>query len=156
MAVVPYAVYISLWENSYKLEILGLLILISVIFIILKLYRIEKNDKLNMTINEDFINCCKYIAKNKNPEDIILCLPLDYTYQVAYFTNGIMLQGSGGEGKGLEFNLYLHSKVNNNEVQDIIDEYNPRWVLNTSNYYLKTNIVLSLGKIKVHKVENID
>jgi len=153
LAVVPYAVYISLWVNSYKLEILSFLIVISVIFIILKLYRIENNNKLHMTINEDFINCCKYIAKNKNPKDVILCLPLDYTYQVAYFTNGIMLQGSGGEGKGLEFNLYLHSKVNNNEIQDIIDRYNPRWVLDTSNYYLTTNLVFSLGNIKVHKVE---
>ena len=153
LAVVPYAVYISLWQNSYKLEIVIILIVISFIFLILKLYRIEKNDKLNMTINEDFIKCCKYIAKNKNSDDIILCLPLDYTYQAAYFTNGIMLQGSGGEGKGLEFNLYLHSKVNNNEVQDIIDKYNATWVLNKSNYYLKSNIVFSLGNIKVHKID---
>ena len=154
LAVVPYAVIISLWENNYKLEILGFLIIISVIFIIIKLYRIEKNDKLNMTVNEDFINCCKYIAKNKNPEDIILCLPLDYTYQAAYFTNGIMLQGSGGEGKGLEFNLYLHNKVNNNEVKDIINKYNPTWVLNISNYPLTTNIVLKLGNIKVHHLDD--
>ena len=153
LAVVPYAVYISLWGNSYKLEILGILIIISIIFIILKLYRIEKNDKLNMTINEDFIKCCEYISKNKNPKDIILCLPLDYTYQAAYFTKGIMLQGSGGEGKGLEFNLYLHSKVNNNQIQDLINEYNPQWVLDTSNNYLKTNLVFSLGNIKVHKIE---
>lgn len=154
LAVVPYAVYISLWENSYKLEILGFFIVISVIFILLKLYRTEKADKLHMTISEDFIKCCKYIAKNKNPEDIILCLPLICTYQAAYFTNGIMLQGSGGEGKGLEFNLYLHNKVNNNEIQDIINKYNPTWVLNKSNQYLTTNIVLTSGNIKVYKVEN--
>lgn len=160
LAVVPYALYISLWVNSspvwlnnYKLEIFGFFIVISLIFILLKFYRIEKDDTLNMTINEDFIKCCKFIAKNKNPDDIILCLPLDYTYQAAYFTNGIMLQGSGGEGKGLEFNLYLHNKVNKNEVQDIINEYNPNWVLNTSNYPLTTNIALSLGNIKVHEVE---
>lgn len=152
LAVVPYAVIISLWvESIYDFTFLGFLVVLSVIFIVLKLYRIEKDKSLNMTISNDFIKCCNYIAQNKDDKDVILCLPLHYTYQAAYFTNGIMLQGSGGEGKGLEFNLYLHEKINNNRAQDIINEYCPVWILNTTAEEFP-KVRFASGKVKVHKI----
>lgn len=152
LAVVPYAIIISLWiENTYDFVFLGFLMILSIIFIVFKLYRIENDTSLNMTISKDFIKCCNYIAQSKDDKNVILCLPLHYTYQAAYFTNGIMLQGSGGEGKGLEFNLYLHDKVNNNKVQDILNKYHPMWILNACRYDLP-NVVFSSANIKVHKL----
>ena len=42
-----------------------------------------------------------FIKTNKKKGDILFCLPLDYSYNAAYFTDCIMLQSSGGFAEGL-------------------------------------------------------
>jgi hypothetical protein len=74
-----------------------------------------------------------FIRTNKKKGDILFCLPLDYSYNAAYFTDCIMLQSSGGFAEGLSFNQNLHKMVNKGKIDEIINTYHPNWIINIGN-----------------------
>ena len=49
------------------------------------------------------INGFDYIRSHKINGDVLLCLPLDLSYDAGYFTGCILLQSSGGFAKGNGF-----------------------------------------------------
>jgi hypothetical protein len=130
LSIVPYSIILSYYFiNSPDLMILYFLVALSIAAIVVKLYRFEHDLNLHMVIDDDFICCCNFIKEGKKKNDIILCLPLSYTYQAAYFTDGLMLQGSGGEGRGYEFNLSLKQRIESEGLSGVVDDYKPTWGL---------------------------
>lgn len=89
----------------------------------------EKDPSISGVITDDMMKSFEYIRLNKSPGDILLCLPLDLTYNAAYFTECKMLQSSGGFAKGLEFNQKLHIMIEEGKLDHIIEEYKPQWIM---------------------------
>jgi len=75
------------------------------------------------------LNAFTFIRKNKKSGDILLCLPLDYSYNAAFFTDCVVLQSSGGFAEGLSFNQKLHKMVNQGKINSIIELYIPDWLV---------------------------
>jgi len=128
-AVGAYAVAAAIWSNEHTMLYLYLIILISLVFCIIKIRRLEKDPSISGVVTDDMMKSFEYIRLNKSPNDILLCLPLDLTYNAAYFTECKMLQSSGGFAKGLEFNQKLHGTVKEGRLNQIIEEYNPQWIM---------------------------
>jgi len=106
-----------------------ILVVVSVLFSLYKIYRLEKYPQNSGIIKKDMLNAFDYIRMNKTEGDILFCLPLDYCYNAAYFTDCIMLQSSGGFAKGLSFNQSLHKMVNMGLIDEIINDYHPDWII---------------------------
>jgi hypothetical protein len=130
LLIVPYSIILSYYFiNSLNLMILYFVVALSIVAIVVKLYRAEHDVNLHMVVNDDFICCCNFIKEGKKKNDIIFCLPMSYGYSAAYFTDGLILQGSGGEGAGYEFNLSLTQRVESEGLSAIVDDYKPTWGL---------------------------
>ena len=158
-AVPAIAILWALWivdNNLYLLLVpLGAL---SITFLVYKIIRLEKNPDISGIISEELMMAFDYIKAHRKPGDILLCLPLDLTYNAAFFTDCIVLQSSGGFAKGLSFNLQLHKRICEGKIGGILAEYSPRWIItvgemeNTSNQIsiVGGRTVVAMGSINVY------
>lgn len=129
-SVPAFAILIALVVTSYQLYSVFLgLMFISVLFSLYKIYRLEKYPQISGITTKNMLSAFDFIRKNKKNGDLLLCLPLDYSYNAAYFTDCILLQSGGGFAKGLSFNQNLHKMINNGKIDEIIEEYHPDWVI---------------------------
>lgn len=136
-AISSFAILISVYlvnSSEYKFSILLVIIciLISLFFTIYKIIRIEKMLNLGNITTNKMLEGFEYIRSQRKQGDIMLCLPLDITYNATYFTNCIMLQSSGGFAQGLSFNQKLRSKLENGDIKDIIKHYKVKWIYSMS------------------------
>jgi hypothetical protein len=76
-----------------------------------------------------------------------------HRYTAAYFTDGLMLQGSGGEGKGYEFNLRLKQRIESEGLSGVVADYRPTWglVVGDINTPFDSSEVYARGNISVLK-----
>jgi len=132
------ALYISELNNVYLLIIF---IFLSLLFSIYKLLRMEKMLELGNITTSDMISGFEYIKSHKKSDDLLLCIPLDVTYNAAYFTGCKMLQSSGGFANGLNFNQKLHNLLKEDSSK-LIDEYSVDWI-----FLMIPSIVVNDGKI---------
>jgi len=129
-SVPAFSILIALIVTSYQLySVLLILIVVSFLFSIIKIYRLEKYPHISGIITKNMLNAFTFIKKNKKNGDILLCLPLDYSYNAAFFSDCIMLQSSGGFAEGLSFNQKLHKMVNQGKINEIIEMYHTKWVI---------------------------
>lgn len=129
-SVPAFSILIALIVTFYQLySILLFIIIISVLFSIIKIYRLEKYPHISGITKKNMLNAFTFIRKNKKSGDILLCLPLDYSYNAAFFTDCVVLQSSGGFAEGLSFNQKLHKMVNQGKINSIIELYIPDWLV---------------------------
>jgi hypothetical protein len=130
LGIVPLGIVSSkLLLDPLGNKLLFIVIFVSFLFYIIKMYRLFTDKTSNGIVDKCFIDCCEYLKIHKKIDDIILCLPFDHTYHVMYFTDGIVLHASGGEGKGLEFNYNLRQKLKDEGVNYLLNKYHPTWLL---------------------------
>jgi len=142
--------------NSQNYILLFIFMGISLLFSIYKIYRMEKMPELGNITSPEMIEGFDYVKSHQQKKDVLLCLPLDITYSAAYFTNCIVLQSSGGFAKGLDFNQKLHKKIHEGGINEIIREYNPRWIFDMSKehrIHIRSREVFSSGDIRILKVD---
>lgn len=131
---------------------------LSLIFLGYKIFRLEKNPGISGIISDQLMEAFNYINLHRRPGDILLCLPLDFTYNAAFFTGCIMLQSSGGFAQGLSFNQQLHRRICEGKIGEIIVEYSPRWILKVGGLeksskqisIMEGEIVMTTGAINVY------
>lgn len=114
--------------QDYSYIVLALII-VSFVFAVYKLYRIERHPEMAKFTTPDMLGAYDFIRNHKAPDDVLLCLPFDFTYNAAYFTGCTMLQSSGGFACGLDINQQLIRMASEGKVRELIDQYNVRWVL---------------------------
>jgi|GEM_PF-5527650 hypothetical protein len=102
---------------------------LSLFFLYYKIARLEANPDISGIVSEELMEAFNYINTNKKPGDVLLCLPLDLTYNAAFFTGCTMLQSSGGFAKGLGFNQELHRRIDGGRVGEVLSEFSPRWIV---------------------------
>lgn len=156
-AVPAFAIISSIWlVESQNYILLLLLTIISFIFLIYKIYRLEKKPNIGGITNKYMLNGFDYINSHKKNGEVMLCLPLKFTYNAAYFTGCTMLQSGGGFGMGLDFNLTLHKLVNDGKIDELIQKYNAEWVITIGgeNYSIKGKKVFMNGNVKVFRISN--
>lgn len=129
-AVPAMAILWASWivQNNFYLILVPLGGL-SLVFLWYKIARLERNPDISGIVSEDLMEAFNYINTHRTPGDILLCLPLDLTYNAAFFTGCIMLQSSGGFAQGLSFNQQLHRKIYDGRIFEVIGEYYPRWII---------------------------
>jgi len=130
-AIPPFSIIVSLWIlNNTAYHFFIFIIIISFCFILIKFYRLENDVKSYSIISKEMIDAFNYLKKNGRKDDVVLCLPFDIFYAVIYFTGLKVLQMSGGEGKGVLFNRsILLKKVNEGKIEELIKEFNVKWIL---------------------------
>ena len=133
-SVPAFSILTALVVTSYHLySVFLILVVISVFFSLYKIYRLEKYPHISGITTKNMLRAFNFIRTNKKKGDILFCLPLDYSYNAAYFTDCIMLQSSGGFAEGLSFNQNLHKMVNKGKIDEIINTYHPNWIINIGN-----------------------
>ena len=85
---------------------------------------------------------------------MLLCLPLNITYNAAYFTDCVVLQSSGGFAKGLDFNQRLVKQVKEGKIDELIKKYGVNWVVIAikNEYNILGKEVFSAGNVKVIRI----
>lgn len=140
---------------SYASKMSDISIIIIFMFLLLfstyKLFRMEKMLELGNITTTDMLAGFEYIKSHKKKGDVLLCLPLDFTYNAAYFTDCIMLQGSGGFAKGLNFNQMLHKQIKSGKINETIEKYNARWIIiiGANEFDIIGKMVFSTVNVKV-------
>ena len=156
-AVPAFAIIGSIWLIELQnIFLISFFILVSVSFLLLKIYRFEKKLNIGNFTNKDMINGFDYIRSHKINGDVLLCLPLDLSYDAGYFTGCILLQSSGGFAKGMDFNQKLHNLVGKGNINELIQKYNADWVITIEkiNYSVLGKMVFNIGNVKVFKINN--
>ncbi len=140
--------------NSQNYIILFIFIGLSLIFSIYKIYRIEKMPELGNITSPEMIKGFNYIKSHQQKKDVLLCLPLDTTYNAAYSTDCVVLQSSGGFAKGLDFNQRLVKQVKEGKIDELIKKYGVNWVVIAikNEYNILGKEVFSAGNVKVIRI----
>jgi hypothetical protein len=154
-SIPAFAICIAVWTvQSEQIIISILIIFISLLFLLIKIYRMEKFRFLGNIITKDMLSAFEYIKTNKQDNDLLLCLPLNFSYSAAYFTDCIVLQSGGGFAKGLDINYSLYRLVEEGRINELIAQYNVNWVITLKKYSNMElgEIVFNQGDIKVIKI----
>lgn len=154
-AIFAFAILSALYISKFSNIIIIIIFIPLLLFSTYKLFRMEKMLKLGNVTTTDMLEGFEFIKSHKKEGDILLCLPLDFTYNAAYFTDCTMLQSSGGFAKGLNFNQKLNQLLKDN-TSKLINEYNVNWVFLMISDVIITNgkTVFQSGSVTVIKVEN--
>ena len=129
-AVPAFSIISSIWVvESGNYFILLLLLVVSSIFFIFKINRLKIRSDLGNITSGFALHGFDYIRSHKKNKDILLCLPLDFTYNAAYFTGCTMLQSSGGFAEGIDINQKFHQLISEGKINELIQEYKARWVI---------------------------
>ena len=157
-SVPAFSILIALVVTIYNLySIFLILVIISVLFSFYKIYRLEKYPSISGIITKNMLSAFDFIRINKMHGDILLCLPLDYSYNAAFFSDCIILQSSGGFAEGLSFNQKLHKMVNQGKINEIIEMYHPKWVilLDKSIHSLDEGLILTKNSYTFYFGESV-
>jgi len=162
-SVPAFSILAALIVVAYQLySIFFILVFVSGLFGLYKIFRMEKHPSISGIVSKDMLSAFEFIRTNKKKREILFCLPLDYTYNAAYFSDCIMLQSSGGFAEGLRFNQKLHKMINQGKIDEIIEKYSPNWViiLEKSKWVPDQNLFLNkqkysieFGEIKIIKLD---
>lgn len=131
------------------------IIFISLLFSIHKILRMEKMLDIGNITTNNMLKGFEYIKSHHKSNDILLCLPLDITYNAAYFTDCIMLQSSGGFAQGLDFNQGLKKQLKSEKLTDLVKKYNVQWIFTMSyDEMLPGEIVFQDENVVVCRITN--
>lgn len=155
-AIPPFSIIIAYWgfDQFPNFFFIFLLLCISTIFSIYKIYNMEKHPDMGNITTQDIIHGFTYIKENSQKNDRILCLPLDFGYNAAYFTNGTILQSGGGFAKGLSLNQNLHKEINKGRILSQIKKYKIEWIIVMYSYketYIPYKLVYTNDSLKIFR-----
>jgi hypothetical protein len=153
-AVPAFAIIGSIWlVEIQNIFLILFFILVSFSLLLFKIYRFEKKSNIGNITNKYMLNGFNYIRSHKKNGNILLCLPLDLTYNAAYFTGCTMLQSSGGFAIGMDFNQKLHKLIEKGNINELIQKYNADWVITIGekNYSIQGKKVFMNRDVKVFK-----
>ncbi len=131
-AIFSFSILSALLITKICESLIIIVILTSFIFSIYKIMRIENKLDLGNITNTKMLDGFEYIKSHQEKNDILLCLPLDITYNAAYFTDCLMLQSSGGFAQGLSFNQKLKNQLEKGEINSLLKKYKVKWIFNMS------------------------
>lgn len=87
-----------------------------------------------MFVSENYLSACEFLIQKGTPADVVLSIPLGESYSLLYFTKCRILQGSGGDSRGLIFNRWLHSEVDGkSDISEVLKRFKPRFILRQRN-----------------------
>jgi len=158
-AIPTFTIITSIWIiESQNYIVFFWLITISIIFFIYKLYRLEKYSNIGTITNKDILKGFDYIRFHKKNGNILFCLPLDLSYNAAYFTHCSMLSSSGGFAEGMDFNQHLHKLVYGGKINELIQNYNADWVIiiGEKKYSISGKNVFENETVTVIKIDEIN
>jgi len=121
----PCAFYfVSLESGDTDLSFfIGMILAVQLSFQIIKTLRVL-SPQLKYVVPENLLRSLGDLSKKAAlNRGIILVLPLNYSYAVAYFSQFRVLEGSGGEAAGAVFNNILRRELKEEGLVQVLDRY---------------------------------
>ena len=129
--IVPFSIVLSLVVLD-NLFIFLTLAAISLVFSLIKVYRMAKNQSL--VISENLLESFRFLNSCADENDLLLCLPPDFTYAALYFVECKLLQGSGGDAEGEKFNVgVLRPMIKGKKVKELLNQFGVKWIIDLGN-----------------------
>lgn len=132
--VAPLAIVGGAWAIQFN-NIIAIMVVISISLILslYKIIRLSRRRDLGIVVSPQIVEALLYVKEQGKPSDVILAIPTDYSYHVAYFSGAIIAHSSGGFAKGLAYNMKINRMIKEGRVNEIINWLGVRWVLTLNN-----------------------
>ncbi len=129
-SVAALAIIVGSWAmGSNMIWIVILLLALSLTLSSFKIWRLSIQPEDSGVMSLEVLQACNAVRRMGSPQDVILCLPTQLSYNVAYFSGAIIAQSSGGFAKGLAYNCRINSMIQDRQINELIANLGVKWVL---------------------------
>ena len=150
-AIPSYATIFTIWAiSSGRYDVMISIIGVSILVIISKILRSINNMEMCWVVEKDILDAFLYVNQNKHDNDLLLCLPINYSYAAAYFTGCMLLQSSEGSLEGIKYNYIFFERLKKDDLNDIISEYGVKWLIT-----INQNVDIRVGNILGFTEKNV-
>jgi hypothetical protein len=106
-------------------------------------------------MDKELLDAFLYIDKNKIDYDLLLCLPINYSYAATYFTGCKILQSSESSAEGIKYNSQFFEQLKKDDLSEVIMTYNVRWLITVDKEVdVRVDSILAFNEkyVKVYKI----
>lgn len=146
-ATMPFSVLTAVWAHNSSNQLIFLFFLVvCIIFTLVKIIRIEK-DKTTI-LSDDMLSAFQWLKRNCTPNDVVLCLPVDLSHALVYFTGCKVLSGGGWKGMIYDRSV-LAVKAREGKLADPIKQFNVKYILAMGTWNIPDKPVFSSGDVQI-------